>query len=90
MVWVARHCSTNRRAKSSFRPGGFGFVLNPDLQVARPSASEHLVVIKIPQGSQVFVARFFPACISRQIVRFQPKLRRQKTRDFQWNDLTRS
>ena len=35
------------------------------------------------------MARFFAACISRQIVRLQPKLRCQKTRDFQWNDLTR-
>lgn len=43
----------------------------------------------VSRFSQVFVARFFAACISRQIVRFQPKLRRQKTRDFQRNDLSR-
>ena len=44
-----------------------GFTLQACSQIALSSAGEHLVVVKNPKSIQVFMTRFFPACVSGEI-----------------------
>lgn len=71
------------------RPGGFGRTFKPDFQIARPTAREHLVTIDFAQGGQVLMPGLLARGISGQVIRPYPKLRCQKARDCQWNDLAR-
>jgi hypothetical protein len=70
-------------------PGRFSRTLQPDLEVARPSACEHLVAVEFAQGCQVLMPGFFAGCISGQIIRPQSELRGQKAGDCQGDDLVR-
>lgn len=69
------------------RSGCFGRTLQPGLEIARPSTREHLEAVEFAQGCQVFAAGFLASRIIDQIIRPQPKLRGQKARDRQGNNL---
>ena len=71
------------------RSGRFGRIVQPGLQIARPSSREHLVAVDVPQCSKMLTAGFFAGRIVSQIIGTQPELRRQKARHGLGNDLTR-
>jgi hypothetical protein len=66
----------------------FGRIFQPNLQVPRSSAREHLVTVDFPQRSKMLATGFFTGRIVRQIIRTQPELRSQETCHGLGNDLT--
>lgn len=68
--------------------GTLGRILQPTLQVARPSPRKHPVAILLSERRQMFMAGLFTGRVTGQIIRLQANLRGQKARNCQRDDFT--